>query len=217
MTHKQHQQGCPCHTLSRRDFLAIGVATGAGLLLPNAANAADNIRDMQGNVFVNQKLANLATPIKPGDRVTVAQGGRLSFVIGDDAYMLRGGSSLVIEVSDNILVKGVRLLTGGLLAVFGKGEKTIRTGKVGIGIRGTGIYLETSPEKTYFCTCYGETELRVEGMENRIIRSEHHHPLMIHTPESGKNIINTMGMAYHEDDELRAAEALVGRKVPFDA
>ena len=40
---------------------------------------------------------------------------------------------------------------------------------------------------------------------------------MIETHRHGRNEIHDMaGFEYHSDDELRAAEALQGRKVPFD-
>lgn len=217
---QQHQPHCPHHRVSRRDFLALGAAAGTGMVLPGHARAANNIRDMHGTVFVNRTLANPSTPINPGDLVTVAQGGKLSFVVGKDAYLLRGGSSLHLEKYDNFLVKGLRLLTGGMLAVFGKGEKTIRTQAAVIGIRGTGIYLDTAPDKTYFCTCYGETELQV-GQDKRIITAEHHHSAWIYAPVAGSYKVDDMGIfmgdfQYHTDDELRASEALVGRTVPFD-
>ena len=193
---------------------------GTGLIFSGLAEAADNIREMRGTVFVNRRLANPSTSIKAGDLVTVAHGGKLSFVIDSDAYLLRGGSSMYIEKDEKSTVNGLRLSTGGLLAVFGSGEKTIRTRAATIGIRGTGIYLDTESEKTYFCTCYGETELSVNN-DRRIMAAEHHHSAWIYTPHTGKTFIQDMGMfmgnyEYHTDDVLRAQEALVGRTVPFD-
>lgn len=216
----KHQNNCLHCDHSRRDFLSLAAIAGTGLIFPGLAQGADNIREMWGTVFVNRRLANPATSIKAGDLVTVAHGGKLSFVIDSDAYLLRGGSSMYIEKDQNFAVNGLRLSTGGLLAVFGSGEKTIRTGAATIGIRGTGIYLDTKPEKTYFCTCYGETELSVNN-DRRIMAAEHHHSAWIYTPQTGKTVIQDMGMfmgnyEYHTDDVLRAQEALVGRTVPFD-
>ena len=219
---KHHHPGCPCHDHGRRDFLKVGAATAVGLLLPRSGYAANNIRELQGTVFVNRQLADLSTPIQPGDVVTVAHGGKLSFVFNQDAYVLRGGSSLQLEGSDSLVVKGLRLLTGGLLAVFGSGEKTIRTRSTTLGIRGTGIYLDTMPDKTYFCTCYGRVELQAEGLDKRIVEATHHQSAWIHTPYAGQCTVDKMGSwmgeyKYHNDDELRRAEALVGRTVPFDS
>ncbi len=216
----KHQHNCLHCDHSRRDFLSLAAIASTGLVFSGLARGADNIREMRGTVFVNRRLANPATSIKAGDLVTVAHGGKLSFVIDDDAYLLRGGSSMYIEKNEKFVVNGLRLSTGGLLAVFGRGEKTIMTRAATIGIRGTGIYLDTKPEKTYFCTCYGETELSVNN-DRRIMAAEHHHSAWIHTPHMGKTVIQDMGMfmgdyEYHTDDVLRAQEALVGRTVPFD-
>ena len=33
------------------------------------------------------------------------------------------------------------------------------TKNASIGIRGTGVYMESDPEQTYFCTCYGPADV----------------------------------------------------------
>jgi hypothetical protein len=101
---------------------------------------------------------------------------------GDDAFMLRGGSSLKIETGGQAMTSVLRLITGALLAVFGHGDKSVITRAAAIGVRRTGLYLDTAPEQTYFCTCYGETELSVNGLSDRLITDEHHNAVMIHTP-----------------------------------
>ena len=217
MSQKVHQTGCPFHSVSRRDFLAVGAAIGTGLMLPVVAEA-NSIQQLSGTVFVNRRYANAGTAVNPGDTVTVAHGGMVSFTVGQDAYLLRGGTTMKIESDDNVMVNALRLFTGGILGVFGHGEKMIHLSTATIGIRGTGLYIDNAPDKTYFCTCYGETELRVDGVKSRILTATHHNAVMIYTPQSGKNKIHNMaGFEYHTDDELRATEALQGRKVPFDS
>jgi hypothetical protein len=217
MSQKVHQTGCPFHSVSRRDFLAVGAAIGTGLMLPVVAEA-NSIQQLSGTVFVNRRYANAGTAINPGDTVTVAHGGMVSFTVGQDAYLLRGRTTMKIESDDNVMVNALRLFTGGILGVFGHGEKMIHLSTATIGIRGTGLYIDNAPDKTYFCTCYGETELRVDGVKSRILTATHHNAVMIYTPQSGKNKIHNMaGFEYHTDDELRATEALQGRKVPFDS
>jgi len=45
------------------------------------------------------------------------------------------------------------------------------------GIRGTGIYVEASPERTYFCTCYGTVEIEDQHRtEKRLVVSGYHAP-----------------------------------------
>ena len=84
--------------------------------------------------------------------------------LGDDAFMRRGGSSLKIETGGQAMTSVLQLITGALLAVFGHGDMSVITRAATIGARGSGLYLDTSPEQTYFCTCYGETELSVNGL-----------------------------------------------------
>lgn len=213
---ESHHEDCSCHaSMSRRGFLSLGAAAGTALLLPNA-HAAQNINELGGTVFVNRRRASLATAINPGDQVTVAHGGHLVFTIGEDVYRLRGGSSMQLESDSNFVVSALRILTGGLLATFGKGEKTIHTRMATIGIRGTGIYIDNEPSKTYFCTCYGETELRVPGVMNQTFTAEHHNAVMLYTPQGKRPELHQMaGFEGHTDDELRTNESYVGRSVPF--
>ena len=216
---KNHRNDCPCHheAISRRDFLALGAAAGTSLVVPGA-QAAQSIQELEGSVFVNRQYATLATPINPGDWVTVSYGGKLTFTMGEDVYRLRGGTTMKVEADDNSFVTGLRLLAGAVLGVFGRGEKTIRTRSATIGIRGTGLYIDSAPDKTYFCTCYGETEVRVPNMGSHIYKAEHHNAIMIYTPhDAAPKIHNMAGFEGHTDEELRKNESYVGRKVPFDA
>ena len=214
--HVNDQFDCPCHRLNRREFLA-GMALAGGGMLLSGSSRADSVQTLNGSVFINRRYAAVGTEVKPGDMVTVAHGAHTTLMLGGDAYMLRGGTTMIIEPAANAVSSGIRLLAGAVLAVFDKAEKMIKTRTASIGIRGTGLYLDTAPDKTYFCTCYGETELRVAGMQAMTLTATHHNAVMIYTPADGKNRINNMaGFEYHTDDELRELEALHGRKVPFD-
>src|SRR5690349_8932766 len=85
-----------CDVGHRRGFLVASAALGAALMLPIGARAAQ-IKLLQGAVRVNGKKASKATPIRPGDTVETSKGARLAFVVGDDAFLLRGESKLMLE------------------------------------------------------------------------------------------------------------------------
>ena len=146
----------------RRRFLAASAALGAALLIPGVARSAD-IRELQGSVKVNGKRATRATRVRPGDLIETGPKSKLVFVVGTDAFLLRERSRLKLEkaaTGEPSTITGLRLKTGALLAVFGTGPRHIETATATANIHGTGVYIEASPEQTYFCTCYGEVELR---------------------------------------------------------
>jgi hypothetical protein len=209
---------------NRRKFLSCA-ALPLSLYLPINGHATSTgskrltgiIHELEGTVFINKNIANPSSTIKSGNLISVAYGGRLVFSMGEDTYLLQEGSSLQVESHDNVIVSGLRLLTGGLLAVFGKRQYStkIHTRVATIGIRGTGVYLNSQPEKLYFCTCYGNTDLHL-GHHTEHIKSTHHHALEV-TGHTEKTMIMTASQVLgHTDNELRLLEQYSGRKPMFD-
>jgi hypothetical protein len=207
-----------CDVGHRRGFLVASAALGAALLLPSGASAAQ-IKVLQGVVRVNGKKASKATTIRPGDTVETTQGARLAFVVGDDAFLLRGESKLMLEHTSGekaLLVTGLRLLSGGLLAAFAPGARRIETPTATAGIRGTAVYIEASKEQTYFCTCYGVVELRDRaGMEKKTVISGYHTPNMIFANPAERGKMADAEVKDHTDEELVMLERLVGRTSPI--
>jgi len=201
---------------SRRQFIASTLAIAGSILIPVTAQCAE-IRELGGTVFVNRKRADLSTPIQPGDSVVASHNGNITFTVGDDGFMLRPGTALKLERDNSLLLTGLRLLTGGLLSVFGRGmQKKIITSTATIGIRGTGLYLNVEPVRTYFCTCYGETSLTAGG-EQHPITATHHEAQYIDFGENGVMSMQATSVIDHTDDELRQLEAFFGRKPAFDS
>ena len=87
-----------------------------------------------------------------------------------------------------------------------------------IGIRGTGVYMESDPEQTYFCTCYGVADVSAtnDPESKETVAAKHHDkPLYILGNEpKGKNI-RPAPFVNHTDQELMLIESLVGRVPPF--
>ena len=102
------------------------------------------------------------------------------------------------------------------MSVFGRGkDKKIITHTATIGIRGTALYLDVEPVKTYFCTCYGETMFTAGGERHEII-STHHDAHIIDFDETGVMSMKATEVIDHTDDELRQLESYFGRKPAFD-
>ena len=196
----------------RRGFLA--GAGGALLAFPSVVTAAQT-EAVVGELYVNGFRAAPGTTIKPGDRVLTGPDSRVTFAVGADAFLLRQLTSLQIDGS--ALISGLRLLTGGLLGVFGRGgSRTIRTPTVTAGIRGTGIYVEASSIMSYFCTCYGEVDLECVAYQSKLnVKTENHSANFIYGKvDSGRSIVSAP-VVNHTNAELMELEKMVGRTSPL--
>lgn len=167
----------------------------------------------KGNVLINGKQIKKNQSVQVNDTIqTVGENSYIEFALKQDAFKI--SNDAIITLGGHKKVSDIDVKKGRLLAVFKTGRnRTIKTLNATMGIRGTGVYINATKDKTNFCTCYGKTTLyendhKHEGIE---LQATHHNPVVI---ENGK--ISKMGMAGHEDDELRILEAMVGRKPAFD-
>jgi hypothetical protein len=206
--------------------LAAGFFTSAGSATaqlfgrsPGRLPAGQSIYRLSGSVSVNSAPATLQTRISPGDTVETAPGAEVIFAVAEEAYLLRGGSRMVIERPPSGLVTSLRLITGKVLSVFGKGRPTrMITATSTIGIRGTGVYAETDPEQTYFCTCYGVTDIVANNdpsSKETVSATHHDKPLYILAKGNAGARIRRAPFINHTDQELALIESLVGRVPPF--
>ena len=171
---------------------------------------------------MNDKPATLDTPVAPGDTVQTGKGSEIIFVVNSNSMILRAGSKLTIETEKkadtSLVISGLRLLTGALLSVSRNTPMRVRTPNATVGIRGTGFYMEAEPDQTYFCTCYGVTEIASNAdpeSKETIMAKQHDRPVYILSTESkGKNIRNAP-FINHTDQELALIETLVGREPAF--
>ncbi|HEX9451770.1 MAG TPA: iron dicitrate transport regulator FecR [Burkholderiales bacterium] len=207
----------PDPTKSRRDFLLQSAACGAALLLP-ATSHAGRLHEIDGEVMVNGRLASRANEIRALDVIRTGTSGRLVMVMGKDALLIRANSE--VEILGNpkaLLLTGLRMLTGALLGAFGKGSpRQLLTATATAGIRGTGIYMEAAPERTYFCTCYGTVELEDQHRtDKRLIASGYHTPNIVYAEMTEGKMMQKAEFINHTDEELVMLEKLVGRVPPF--
>jgi hypothetical protein len=184
---------------------------------PNKLPEGQSIHQLKGNVLINGAPASMETVVRAGDSVATGADGQAIFAVGQDAFLLRASSR--IETSgEGFLVEQLRLLTGRLLSVFGKTRHRVETPIASVGIRGTGLYVETDPERSYVCTCYGMTELAAltDPSSAETIASEHHdQPRYILSSGDPGTRIRPAPVINHTDAELTLIEALVGRVPPF--
>ena len=196
--------------------MAAGAAGGLTGLIREALAAEARPRQqgfitIRGEVAVNGAPAAVGTPIKRGDTVTTGAGAYAVYVLGDDAFMQRANGRAVF--GDISVATFLRVVTGGLLSVFGKGRRQLATTTATIGIRGTGCYIETDATRSYFCLCFGAVDLQPQdGKPVSYSTTQHEKPLWI---ENGAT--TPAAVINHTDAEVIMLEALVGRGSPFPA
>ncbi|MCB1692593.1 MAG: hypothetical protein KDI19_07495 [Pseudomonadales bacterium] len=216
---------------SRRRFLLYLLSTGAFAALPGCANlpavhqAMDVPEEMpegmsifqyMGAITVNGKPADLDTRINPGDTVETGEGGQLIFVVHKDAFLMRSNSTMRIPTK---AVGGTYDIDRGkALSVFASRQTQIRTPTAIIAIRGTGVYVESEPDRSYVCTCYGVANLAPadDPSTNLTVTSKHHDdPRYILADKNAANRIQPAPFKNHDDQELLLIETLVGRSTPY--
>ena len=189
---------------------------------PTKLPDTQSIYGLSGQVTVNDEAATLQTRIKPGDTVQTARNSEIVFVVNSHSMILRSESKLIIEQPDNSIasavIGGLRMLTGKLLSVSRNSNMRVTSSTATIGIRGTGFYIEADPERTYFCTCYGVTDIEASAdpqSRETVAATRHDRPLYIVADGSAGNNIRNAPFINHTDQELSLIETLVGRKTPF--
>lgn len=182
-----------------------------------------SIHRVRGSVLVDGTPASAKTLITPTSTLETGKRSHVVFRVGTDAHILRENSRIELASVDGLVVDGLRLLTGALLSVFGErpADRPYRllTPVASLGIRGTGIYVESGVDASYVCTCYGEVELGVhdDPALQEIVTTEHHEApryILAKPGEGGRRIIKAP-MKNHTDAELVLIETIVGRKPPF--
>lgn len=180
-----------------------------------------SIYRISGTATINDKPAALGTKVVPGDTVKTGKDSELVFVVNTQAMILRANSNVVIEAekkAESVVVSGLRMLTGALLSVSRNQPMRVRTPTATIGIRGTGFYMEAEEDRSYFCTCYGATEVSSNASpdaKETITATQHDRPVYITNDASkGQGIVNGP-FINHTDLELALIETLVGRNTPF--
>lgn len=205
--------------MKRRDLLK---GAAAILILRDALAAGDvekGVARVEGDARINNVPAKPGMDVKAGDTVTTFANGQIVFVVNKDAFLVRANSQVQVQGSaGSAILTGLRIVSGALMSVFASGQrKTIRASAATIGIRGTGVYVESMPDKSYVCTCYGVTEIQSldePSMVERIETRYHDQPRYI-MRKGAPEMMMSAPVENHTDAELIMLEALVGRTPPF--
>ncbi|HEX5091897.1 MAG TPA: hypothetical protein VFV84_04320 [Burkholderiales bacterium] len=200
----------------RRRFLG---AAGALLLVRDvlaAGKLEKGVYRVAGDARINGAPARPGREVKTGDVVTTGASSQIIFVVNRDAFLVRSHARLEVG---GAAADVFRVVTGALLSVFQPGQrKTLRTANATIGIRGTGIYVESAPERTYVCTCYGVAEIvpDADPSHAETVRTRHHEQPRYVMARGAPQMMMKAPVVNHTDKELELLESLVGRTPPFD-
>jgi len=187
---------------TRRDLLMGAAALLLARQVLAQGQVEQGVRRARGSVQANN------------EGITTGPDSEVLFVRGRDAVMVRSNSSL------SFVARGFRLLTGAVLAVFSPGQpKELRTPTATIGIRGTAVYLEVEPGRTYVCTCYGEAVLAAVGSPaaRETVRTRAHEQPRYIMAGGAPQMITSAPVINHTDAELALLEGLVGRQRPYQS
>jgi hypothetical protein len=218
---------------SRRRFLLYLLSTGALTAvagcaaptststpgLPSELPSGRSIFEFDGSVTVNGIPVSLSTIIEAGDVIETGANSYIIFVLNKDAFILRSASKMTFpRPVATRPASAFSLDRGKALSVLASRSTQITTPSAVVGIRGTGVYLETEPAGSYICTCYGVADLATAdnpGINETIEAVHHDAPRFIYADTSLANRIEPAPFLNHDDQELLLIETLVGRSPPY--
>ena len=201
-------------------FIPLFGVMGTISFLLNGCNFYRGFRQIEGKVLLNGRSVS-SEQMKGSEGVSVPSDASIStgaqasavFVIGRDAFLMRENSR--VELNPNLLdrkkneISGFNLRSGAILSVFARNKRTLRTLSALIGIRGTGVYIETDSYKTYVCTCYGTSYMQVidsPEINETVTTLYHDQPRFIYSREKR---IDHAPVINHSDQELILLERLI--------
>jgi hypothetical protein len=175
---------------------------------PSKLPEGQSIYKISGTASVNGKPATLETRVTAQDTVETGPDSEIIFVVGGNSMILRANSHLELaskkDSTDSFLISGLRLIQGAILSVSRSS--------------GTGVYMESDPERTYFCTCYGisdTTAIDDPESQKTVVATHHDNPLYILKNAPAGASIRNAPFINHTDQELALIETLVGRTPPW--
>ena len=207
------------HWTQRRSVLQGAAAwVAAGGWSAAHAQGRGNIVEMRGDVLKNGEALRPGNRIAAGDSVQTGPDSTVVFVVGSNAYMVRQNTRLALDGDTPTAVKALRLLTGGVASVWGRGnQRQVVLPTATAGIRGTGVYAEVFAEQAYrgyFCNCYGTVDLAA-GTENVVSQASYHQSFWAEPEPRNGRLLTPAQAINHTDDELEFLAGLVHQRTAW--
>lgn len=202
----------------RRDTLKAAAAWVALGGLPGAmAQQRSNVVEFVGDVLLNGRRMVQQQTIQTGDDIVTGPASRLVFVIGNAAFHVRQNTRMSVQRGSTLnTVSLLRLLTGAVVSVFGRGaRRSIVMPTLTAGIRGTGVYAEVFPDqRSYFCNCYGTVEMSARG-DRALSQASYHQSFWGEVEPKNGRFLTPAGAINHTDEEVEFLARLVGQQTAW--
>lgn len=205
----------------RRSFLHAAAAwTAMGGFAAAHAQQRSNIVDMTGDATVNGERLTKERTIQTGDTIETGPGSNVIFVIGNSSFQARQNTRFTVERGASLFAVSVlRMITGGVAAVWGKGpNRQIVTPTLTAGIRGTGTYTEVfEPQnfRTYFCNCYGTIDMNA-GNDSVVSKSSYHQSFWGEVAPKNGHMLTAANAINHTDEEIEYLAKLVNQQTAWE-
>jgi hypothetical protein len=204
----------------RRSFLQAAAAwTAMGGYGAAQAQSRSNIVQLVGDALVNGRRLLPTQSIQTGDQITTGPNSTLIFVLGNSAFHVRQNTRMTVERGISLFAVSVlRLLTGAVVSVWGKGSsRQIITPTLTAGIRGTGVYTEVFAQqdnRSYFCNCYGTVDMAA-GADRAVSVSEYHEAFWGEVQPKDGRVLTPAKAINHTDEELEFLARLTGQRTAW--
>jgi len=184
----------------------------------------EGIQEARGSVTINGITAGVGAVVNIGDTVATGPKGFAIFVVNKSVYLIRENTTLELTAATGAAPKSdikeaLKILNGKMLAVFGRlrRRKRIVTSTAVIGVRGSGIYVESDPHKSYICTCYGiaDIEAKADASVNETVKTSYHEAPRFVYAAGAEKLIEPAPVFNHTDEELIKLENFVYRQPAF--
>ena len=202
----------------RRGFLASAAAwTATGGFSAAQAQQRSNIVELVGDAQLNGARLRPEQTIQTGDAITTGPDTSLVFVVGNASFKVRPNSRMSVERGDTLFtVSLLRLITGGVASVWGKGtRRQIVMPTLTAGIRGTGTYAEVfANNRSYFCNCYGTVQL-ADGPDRVTSVADYHQAFWGEVQAKEGRFLTPAAAINHGDEEIEYLARLVQQKTAW--
>ncbi len=183
------------------------------------AQQRSNIVELEGDALLNGQRLRPQMVVQTGDQIETGPNAKLLFVVGNSAFHVRQNTRLTVERGSSLnVVSLLRLLTGAVVSVWGKGSaRRIVTPTLTAGIRGTGVYTEVRPQqdfRSYFCNCYGTVDLTTTS-ESTTSVADYHEAYWMDRRGNGEVSMTPAKAINHTDEELEFLAGLVNQRTAW--